>query len=66
MKSGEKIGGIELTNQENIRALGEKENFNFLRILEANTIDQTEMKKMSEKRISKELENLLTLSSSKE
>ena len=31
-------GGIELTNQENIKTVGEKENYKYLRILEVDTI----------------------------
>ena len=40
MKSGkrETIEGTELTNQENIKTLREKENNKYLRILEADTI----------------------------
>ena len=36
--------GIELTNQENIRALGEKKTYKYLQILESDTIKQAEMK----------------------
>ena len=47
---GEKKGkketseGIELPSQEKIRTLGEKENYKYLGILEADMIKQTEMK----------------------
>ena len=42
----------ELPNQEKTRTLGEKENYKFLGILEANTIKQAEIKeKKKEKRI---------------
>ena len=36
--------GIELPNQDKIRTLGEKETYNYLGILEADTIKQVEMK----------------------
>ena len=36
--------GIELSNQENIRTLGEKETYKFLGILEAGNIKQVEIK----------------------
>ena len=35
---------IKLSNQESIRTLGEKENYRFLVILEADTIKQVDMK----------------------
>ena len=38
------VEGIELTNQENIRTLREKENLKYLRILEADTIQLEEIK----------------------
>ena len=46
MKSGKSqiIEGIELPNQERIRILGEKENYNYLGILEEDTIKQLEIK----------------------
>ena len=46
MKSGKELiaDGIELPNQEVIRTLGEKETYKYVRILEANTIKQQEMK----------------------
>ena len=52
MKSGKRqtIEGIELQNQEKIRMHGEKETYNYLRILEGDTIKQAMMK---EKRIKK-------------
>ena len=40
---------IELPNQERIRMLGEKETYKYLRILEANTIKQVEMKEKIKK-----------------
>ena len=36
--------GMELPNQDKIRMLGEKENYKYLGILEADTIKQMEMK----------------------
>ena len=46
MKKGkrEKTEGIELLNQENIRTLGEKENYKFLEMLEVDTIKQRRKK----------------------
>ena len=43
------IEGIELPNQERIRMLGEKENYNYLGIFEADTIKQAEMKEKIKK-----------------
>ena len=43
------IEGIELSNQESIRILGEKENYKYQRILEADGIKQTEMKEKARK-----------------
>ena len=42
-KRKEKQQGIELPNQENILTLREKESYEYLGILEADTIKQTEM-----------------------
>ena len=36
--------GMELPNQDKIKTLGEKENYKYLRILEADTIKHAEMK----------------------
>ena len=36
--------GMELSNQDKIRTLREKETYNFLGILEADTVNQVEMK----------------------
>ena len=46
VKSGKQhmTEGIELRNQEKLRTLREKETYKYLRILEANTIKQGEMK----------------------
>ena len=53
MKRGKRhmTEGTELSNQEKIRTLGEKETNKFWGILEADTIKQVEMK---EKKIKKE------------
>ena len=37
------MGGMELSNQEKIRTLGEKETYRFFGIHEADTIKQAEM-----------------------
>ena len=42
--------GIELSNQERIRTLGEKENYKYLGKLKADTIKQVEMRKKGKKR----------------
>ena len=46
IKSGQQqmTGGIELPNKKNIRTLGEKENYKYSEILEADTIKHAEMK----------------------
>ena len=46
MKSGKRhlTDGMELQNQDKIRTLGEKKTYNYLVILEADTIKQEEMK----------------------
>ena len=46
MKSGKRhlTDGVELPNQDKIRALAEKETYKYLHILEADTIKQIEMK----------------------
>ena len=56
MRSGKRrmTEGIELPNQEKIRTLGEKENYKYLGILEANTIKQTNMKEKILKCVSQE------------
>ena len=41
---------IELSTPEEIRTLGEKENYRHLRILEPDTIKQTEMKEQVRKK----------------
>ena len=56
MKSGKQqiSEGIELSNQEKIKILGEKENFRYLEILKANTIKHAEMKERMKKKKKKE------------
>ena len=51
MKSGKRhiTEVIELTNQEKIRTLGEKETCKYLGILEANTVKQVEMEEKIKK-----------------
>ena len=41
---------IELPNEEKIRTLGEKETYKYLRILEADTMKQVEMKEKNLKK----------------
>ena len=40
----ETVEGIELPNEEMVRTLGKNENYKYLRILEADTMKQAEMK----------------------
>ena len=51
MKSGKRhmTDGMELPNHDKIRTLGENETYKYLRILEADTIKQVEMKDKSRK-----------------
>ena len=51
MKSGKQhlTDGIELPNQDKIRTLAENETYNYLGILEADTIKQVEMKNKIQK-----------------
>ena len=46
MKSGKRhlTDGMELTNQDKIRTIGEKETYKYLGVLEADTIKQKETK----------------------
>ena len=57
MKSGNRktTEGIELPNQESIRMLGKKENYEFLGILEADTIKE---KKKIRKDLSEQKKNI--------
>ena len=61
MKSGKRkiTAGIELLNHERIRTLGEKENYKYLGILEADTTKQAEMKKKNRKEYLKRTRKLL-------
>ena len=58
MKSGKRhiTDGMELSNQDKIRTLGEKETYKYLVILEADTMKQIEKTKYK-KNISGELKN---------
>ena len=58
MRSGKRqiAEGIELPNEEIIRTLGEKENYDCMEILEADTIKQAEMKDKIRKSISNKQE----------
>ena len=52
MKKGtrETMDGIELTNQDSIRTLEEKENYKYLRILEEDTIKQMKTDEIKSKK----------------
>ena len=54
MKSGKwhLTDGMELPNQDKSRTLGEKETSKYLSILEADTLQQVEMRKKFKKNIS--------------
>ena len=58
MKSGKRqmTKGIKLLNQQKIKALGEKETYKYLGILEAETKRQVEMKGKKLKRVPQENE----------
>ena len=62
MKKRRITEGRDQPNQERIRALGEKENYKYLGILEADTIKQVGMKEKNKKQkqgiISDQRENL--------
>ena len=69
MRSGkrQRMEGIELPNQEQIRTLGKNETYKYLEILEADTIKQEEMKadtikqeEMKEKKLKRSHENAET------
>ena len=51
--------GMELPNQDKIRMLGENENYEYLGILEADTIKQVEMKDKIQKEYLKRTRKLL-------
>ena len=57
MKSGKRhlTDGMELTNQDKIRTLGENETYKYLDILEADTIKQVEMKDKIQKEYRRKL-----------
>ena len=55
--------GMEQSNQDKIRTLGENETFKYFGNLEADTIKQVEMKGKIPKNISEELENYSTQNS---
>ena len=59
MKSGKEqmTEGIELPNQEKIRTLEEKETYNYLKILEADTIKYAEMKENMQRWKKKDFKN---------
>ena len=61
MKSGKRYltDGIELANQDKIRTLGENETYKYLRILEADTIKQVEMKNKIKKEYPRRTRKLL-------
>ena len=61
MKSGKReiTEGTEVSNQERIRTLREKENYNYLGKLEADTIKQAEMKEKIGKEYHKQTRKLL-------
>ena len=61
MKSGKQhlTDEMELPNQDKIRMLGEKETFEYLGILEADTIKQVEMKEKIQKEYLKRTRKLL-------
>ena len=58
MKSGKReiAQGTELPNQENIRSLGEIENYKYFGILKADTIKQTEMEEKIRKASQKNMQ----------
>ena len=61
MKSGKRhlTDTTELSNQEKIRTLGEKETYKYLRILEVGTIKQVEMKEKIKKEYFRRIRKLL-------
>ena len=61
LKSGKRplTDGLALLNQEKIRTLGEKETYKYLEILEADTIEQVEMKEKIKKEYLKRTRKLL-------
>ena len=61
MKSGKRYmtDGMELPNQDSIRTFGENETYKYLRILEADTIKQAEMKDKIQKEYVRRTRKLL-------
>ena len=61
MKSGKRhlMYGMELSNQDKIRMLGEKETYKYLGILEADTIKQVKMKEKIKKEYLRRIRELL-------
>ena len=61
MKSGKRhlTDGIELPNQDKIRTLAENETYEYLGILEADTIKQVEMKNKIQKEYLRRTSKLL-------
>ena len=61
MKSGKRhiTDGMELPNQDKIRSLGENETCKYLGILEADTIEQVEMKDKIQKEYCRRTRKLL-------
>ena len=61
MKSGKRhlIDGIELPNQDKIRTLAENETYQYLGIMEADTIKQVEMKDKIQKEYLRRIRKLL-------
>ena len=61
MKSGKRhlTDRMELPNQEKTRTLGEKETYNYLGIMEADTIKQVEMKEKIKKEYLRRTKKLL-------
>ena len=61
MKSGKRhiSDGMELSNQDKIITLGEKEIYKYLEILEADTIKQVEMKEKIKKEYLRRTRKLL-------
>ena len=63
MKSGKReiTEGIDIRTQESIRTLGEKENYKYLGILEANTIKKVKMREKLRKEYIRWIRKLLKI-----
>ena len=57
-EKGKTMEGIELSNQESIRTLGEKENYKYLEILKTDTVKQAEMKEKIRKEYPRRMRKL--------